>query len=885
MATLLLARRPPRRTACPGVLKKYRRVLFIAKRSIPRSAAQLFLLAAGRCVNWLGANTAMEGGDVKAPRSLFLATLAAAHCAVAVPYVSHPLRPVRRDAGYATKYALDFGKANSPVREGFTSVTAETLLSEGAEFGWRDAKEVKAYYVRDNYKGKQFSADIFYCPYQELALNELNDDCLWGSAPAEFHLRLAPGRYNVYYLGGVPRAGGFPSYQYFKFDIALNDEVRDTICIPFSTMFENRRYTAEVGGEGLTIRLTPLTMWIIDGLIVYPSAEEKNVEECIIAPLEEDVYLLPPYSSEKGMRMLERVAHEETRSLPELSAEWKPKGYVVFARDWIERVFPNTVPQAAEIGRPVALFATPGEWEPACFTIRALDKACKGVNVRVSPPTSNAGSTIPPENVRLYRVQYSWLSFAGGRGYTAGRTLKAKLAPYLLVEDIAADVPANVCQSYWLNVKIPENADPGVYEGEIRVEAAGRPATALPLRVRVLPFKLKTRPDFVYGVYWNPVWNHVKRNYAQEVMREEGRRREAQELEDFKEHMVQSFNYHYYGQWQVDLEKKTATPTDPTFPGMTEAAQLLERAGAPGPIIGTPIMTLYWRLARDVIKEKRPEGLKYRQQWHRKNKDVPPIVVDLLAKGAHLIQDRVKKENLPEFLYYILDESDPKLMRKLYAAVKQAPGARTYSTSGNYPEDLGPWLDVNCSTGSFLGRGDWQGEARERAERGEYEPWAYPNGAIMGYDGSPKRCRYVYGFYAWKMGLRGIFPWIYTTNNGKGNPFNDFDRDYPDTGFVMPGPDGLILTIRWDGAREGIDDMRYIHTLATLVAQAKTSGNETARGLAAEAESSLAEIKDDVPEDYMGDLPDVWTVHNTQAYRWYIATLIMKLSAALGGVQ
>ena len=138
--------------------------------------------------------------------------------------------------------------------------------------------------------------DVLYCPYQALALNDLNDDCVWGKAPAEFHIRLPRGKYNVYYLGGVPRGGGFGGVEYCKFDIAMNDRVTDTICIPFSTMFENRRYTIDVEDTDLTIRLTPVTNWVIDGLIVYPAVEERKVEECIIAPLEEDVYLLPPYS-------------------------------------------------------------------------------------------------------------------------------------------------------------------------------------------------------------------------------------------------------------------------------------------------------------------------------------------------------------------------------------------------------------------------------------------------------------------------------------------------------------------------------------------------------------------------------------------------------------
>jgi hypothetical protein len=283
------------------------------------------------------------------------------------------------------------------------------------------------------------------------------------------------------------------------------------------------------------------------------------------------------------------------------------------------------------------------------------------------------------------------------------------------------------------------------------------------------------------------------------------------------------------------------------------------------------------------MAEERPENMAYGQQWHRKDTSVPPLVQDLLAKGARIVQDEIARKGYPEFLYYILDESDPKLMQKLYSAVKRVPGVRTYTTSANTVDAVGPWIDVNCSTASFLRTGAWKGEIRERAARGEFEPWIYPNGCVMGFEGSPARSRFIYGFGAWKQDLRGVYPWMYTTNNTKGNPFNDFDRDYPDTGFVMPGPDGLIATIRWDGAREGIDDMRYLRTLANLAQTAMQADSAAARQAGRQALDELERLKQNgVPDDYyMDDTADAWSRHNAQAYRWYIASLIMDLQRTL----
>ncbi|NOZ22059.1 MAG: hypothetical protein GXP25_13335, partial [Planctomycetes bacterium] len=367
------------------------------------------------------------------PKSILLLFGIATLC-LAEPYMKYPLRKARRGTGFTTKYAFDFGKPNSTVRQGFKAVTVKDVVSDQSEYGWCDPKPVKEYYARDNYKGKRFPVDILYSPHQALALNHLNDDALWGTEPAEFRIKVPAGKYNIYYIGGVPRQGGFPSYEYFKFDIALNDKVKDTICIPFGAMFENRRYTIDVGNDGLTIRLTPLTKWIICGLIVSPASEEKDVEECLISPLEEDVYLLPSYSAEKGYRFLDKLPDESPGPMPELTDAQRKKGYLVFTRDWIERIFPNTVPRKKEIDAPVTLFATPGEWEPACFTVRALDKPCGRMDVRIDPPKSKDGKAIPAESIRLYRLQYAWLAFGGGRGYSTGRKLKGKIAPYLMAK-------------------------------------------------------------------------------------------------------------------------------------------------------------------------------------------------------------------------------------------------------------------------------------------------------------------------------------------------------------------------------------------------------------------------------------------------------------------
>ena len=78
----------------------------------------------------------------------------------------------------------------------------------------------------------------------------------------------------------------------------------------------------------------------------------------------------------------------------------------------------------------------------------------------------------------------------------------------------------------------------------------------------------------------------------------------------------------------------------------------------------------------------------------------------------------------------------------------------------------------------------------------------------------------------------------------------------------------------WEAYREGWDDYRYIYTLTQLIAQAREDGK------AAEADAAQADLEYiwnaiDVQLKYKHD--NLWGPEEFDAYRWLIATHIMKL--------
>ena len=123
------------------------------------------------------------------------------------------------------------------------------------------------------------------------------------------------------------------------------------------------------------------------------------------------------------------------------------------------------------------------------FANRTLD----ALNVSAGALKGPDGATLPAPDVRALGG-YEWMYFFGD----------LRLPNFLLAKPVLP-VPANLVQGFWVTVKTPENAKPGMYEGTVTV-TSGTFTQSLPLRVEVLPVKLPDLPridTFSYaGVPW-----------------------------------------------------------------------------------------------------------------------------------------------------------------------------------------------------------------------------------------------------------------------------------------------------------------------------------------------------------------------------------------------
>jgi len=188
------------------------------------------------------------------------------------------------------------------------------------------------------------------------------------------------------------------------------------------------------------------------------------------------------------------------------------------------------------------------------------DRELANVKVTASELRNSAGGTFPARSIRIFGMNPQpmrdisslgegriigsrMIEIGGGNsryGYWSAPKTRAliRFAPETLGNRTAAAaalgrlqyfdwitsalperIPANSCRPYWLSVKVPADAAPGLYRGAVRVEGAGFPAATLPVEVEVVDWKVPHPHHFQtivaveqspYGVakqYGTPLWS------------------------------------------------------------------------------------------------------------------------------------------------------------------------------------------------------------------------------------------------------------------------------------------------------------------------------------------------------------------------------------------
>src|SRR5208282_623672 len=171
-----------------------------------------------------------------------------------------------------------------------------------------------------------------------------------------------------------------------------------------------------------------------------------------------------------------RVLHRATGDPLQPTAEDRRRGYVAFQRDYMQDVYYNDTPRKHEVGGPLCGSAFAGEYESLTLALCPLADLGK-VQVTVSDLAGPAG-TIPAA-----AIDTGFVSYRVSRVTMEGSVYTIR--PRLVMPGGTVEMPKDTTRRFWLTVKTPADARPGVYKGVMTIASQHRGQAQIPIEFRV----------------------------------------------------------------------------------------------------------------------------------------------------------------------------------------------------------------------------------------------------------------------------------------------------------------------------------------------------------------------------------------------------------------
>ncbi len=365
--------------------------------------------------------------------------------------------------------------------------------------------------------------------------------------------------------------------------------------------------------------------------------------------------------------------------------------------------------------------------------------------------------------------EYLWISFPRGEDAPWGPEGRANLTdePVWDLDELQpVTIPADTAKQFWLTARVPEYAPAGTYRGEIAIRSGDEVVETLALELEVLPFELAE----------NPLESSVYFHWGIDLIDEPGSLK---------------YNQRSASQYRAELRN------------------LLEH-GVSNPTMGIPYGSGDLRLALTLREQV---GMANDHLYYLK------ASASMEPEQAREIIAIAREFGFEDVYFYGQDEAKGEALQKQreqWERLHEAGGKafvagqhhESFPVVGDLQDLLVCYGDLNPEASAA-----WHSEGHKifsyaNPQSGLEEPETYRRNfglalAANGYDGG---MTYVY-YHGW----------------------NDFSGDrYRQHNFIYPTMDGCIDTVQWEGYREGIDDLRYLGTLQSAIADAREAGGKRA---------------------------------------------------------
>ncbi len=542
------------------------------------------------------------------------------------------------------------------------------------------------------------------------------------------------------------------------------------------------------------------------------------------------------------------------------------RGFMVYRRALTDVVFTNSVPSALERIERVDAFGTRGEREAVTFSLYALADL-SDVSVRVEGLPIQA--EVLPVRTLNKRVTYS------SNEYIVDM-------PVLCERRESVDIPAGTSKRFVVDFLIAPDAPPEVHHGTLSIGIGGAEAFALPMRLRVLPYELIEPTDMYWGEYYTgPKFADT----------------DEQKIATMKADMA---DMRANGMTSVGLcfgipTNNVVWADDDTCSITWDGSSLYEHFMETYVELGYPMPIVLLADSGQSVAGAGIDEPFTSERWGNRYK----------AFWA-MMQEEQRRKGWPELLVQPVDEPgwqdrDAKDRNvRCLKLLKEIPGMRTEQDGPGddyFHNEAGPYADMWNYNGALAE------PERIRQAQADGRIVVIYNCDVESY--RPETSRYTAGWFQVAAGINGCYNWAYIAFSG--TPYDDLDARsgtwmhvYPPLGDEPGGP-----STGWIGAREGIDDYKYIHTLREAISRAVGGDNQRAIAAAqaagrvlddlitsidyservrSQAKWSLTGLTPDGRKTIGGTLsqPNGWDHAEYERARWRIAEATLNVLEALG---
>lgn len=454
-------------------------------------------------------------------------------------------------------------------------------------------------------------------------------------------------------------------------------------------------------------------------------------------------------------------------------------------------IFPWTFPNVGELNGSINVAGCRGQFVPAMVSIRNMGSTPESVSLEVGPLNTKDSLALQSDITArriLYVVPPSPRAIEYRDQQPDTKSWPSRISPASKIM-----LAPNTTETFWLSLRIPDNAVSGVYNGAVTIASDSAPAHQTPITVEVLPFDLDL-PEITFGI-----WDNKLPGKMDDLARERVR--------DLKEHGINTITVDPWGT-PIKIDQGTDGKLKVDLSGLESTLAFLRENKLNEKVfhygVLDPIVDRLRKLSGvDIDKPG------FAAMFHQVISEV-----EGLADRAGV-----------ELYFHPIDEPDlhpdrfPQYL-KLVQLIKDSGGKVWSNNTVSGLFHLGDKVDANASVLSTVEPSfanlpysnpffpDWEpasAEAVKQAYAGMYLQTQVR-------DTTPLRNRGAYGLLPFLTGVKGIWGFCYHWND-------DMHVTWP----FLESDGSMGSTIGWEMLREGTYDYQYLATAARLRAKSKPS--------------------------------------------------------------